>query len=466
MKVNNFLKTILITLIVVGISIISFLGIFVEDKNTMKNLMPEYILGKDLNGYRRVELEVKKDDTTTDNSTENEVDEVDTQIEEVATVEESEDKVLNLNNYNETKKIIEKRLKQMGIIDYTISLDTDTGKIVVELPEDDLTDTAVYELMYQGKFEITDNDTNEVLMTNDDLKDVKSGYGTTSSGATSIFVNFEFNKEGTEKFKNITNTYVETTVEKEQTEGETETNKEEESTTLKENSEETETLTREIVIKIDGEELLTTHFDNEISNGILQLSFGTSTSLSTEKLQERLIEANNMSILLSSGKTPVEYEVTQNRYIFSDITSNEINMIVYICIAVLVIAIIYLVVRYRVLGIKASISLIGYIALLLICIRIFNVEVGISGIFAIILNIILSFALIENILRNNKKQQNIKSAISETIIKYSIILAPACIISIVLTMFNISIGAVLFWGIIINILYNLSVMRILLVNKK
>ena len=42
-------------------------------------------------------------------------------------------------------------------------------------------------------------------MTNGDLKAVKAGYGTTSSGATTIFVNIEFNKEGTQKFKDITN---------------------------------------------------------------------------------------------------------------------------------------------------------------------------------------------------------------------------------------------------------------------
>ena len=42
MKINKFLKTIIITLIIIAISIISFLGIYVEDKHTMKNLIPDY----------------------------------------------------------------------------------------------------------------------------------------------------------------------------------------------------------------------------------------------------------------------------------------------------------------------------------------------------------------------------------------------------------------------------------------
>lgn len=473
MKKKNFIKTVIITLIIIGISIISFFGIYVENKNTMKNLMPDYILGKDLSGYRVVELEVNDEVTKTNYDAEgNVIEETDTQTQVANTVEvkTNEDEVLTAENYEESKKVIGKRLAKMGVKDYTISQDIESGKITIEIPEDDNTDNVVYELIYQGKFEIVDSDTDEVLMTNEDLKTVQAGYGTTNSGYTSVFISFQFNKEGTQKFKDITNTYTETTVETETSE-DTENVQEgenvvEETTTEDTQNTETTTVTREITIKLDGQELLTTHFDEEISTGILQLSFGSSSSLTTDELQERLIEANNMAILLDTGKMPIVYDISQNRYMHSDITQEQLDIVIYASLALIIVGIAYLVIRYKMSGIKSAISLIGYIALFLIGIRLFNVEISIAGIFAIILSIVLNYVVIVSILRKNEKENNIKVAVSKTTFKYLLVLAPAYISAIVLTIANISMGAVLFWGIIINLLYNLTVTKILLTDKK
>jgi len=463
-KVNKFLKIIIITLMIIAISIISFFGIYVEDKNKMKNLMPEYMLGRDFKGSRVIELEVNHDVIKTNYDENGKViQETDTETKVANTIEEkiNKDEVLTVENYEKSKEILEKRLAQMEIKDYLISLNTENGKILVEIPEDDNTDKAVYELMYQGKFEIVDSDTNEVLMTNEDLKTVKAGYATTQTGYTSVFINFEFDKEGTQKFKDITNTYVET---EETHEHENVLEESTETTDETESSETTEN--KEITIKIDGEELLSTHFHEEVSNGILQLSFGSNETLTLDEMQERLIEASNLAILLDSGKMPVVYEVTQNRYIYSDITLDDINLVIYALIGLVTIATLYLVIRYKVLGIKSAISLIGYIAIYLICIRLFNVEISIAGIFGIITSIILNFVVIVSILRRNIKENNLKEAIIKTLLKYSLVLAPACIIAIVLTISNISIGAVLFWGILINILYNLTVTKIILIDNK
>lgn len=472
MKMNNFLKTVIITLIIIGISIISFLGLYVEDKNTMKNLVPDYILARDLNGPRVVELQVSNESTKTNYDAEgNPIASTDTttQVANTVEVKTNPDEILTLENYEKCKTILEDRLAQMEVKDYVISQNLENGKILVEIPEDENTNNLVYQLMYQGKFEIVDSDTNETLMTNADLDTVQAGYGTIQNGYTSIFVNFQFNKEGTEKFKNITNTYIETTVEaeKEETENEeTQVNGEAQETTTQEEEPETTTVTREITLKIDGQELLSTHFDEEISSGLLQLSFGTNASLSIEEMEERLIEANNMAVLLNTGVMPIVYEVSQNRYMYSDITQNEINVAIYASIALVIIGIIYLVVKYKMLGVKSSISLIGYIALFLICIRLFNVEISIAGIFGIILSIILTFTVIASMLRRNKKEDNIKVAALKTIVKYAYVLAPAYISAIVLTIAKISVGEVLFWGIAINLLYNLTVTKILLTNKK
>ena len=58
MNVNKFLKLSLIILIIIFLSIISFVGIYIQDKNVMSNIVKDYKLGMDLKGSRRIELEV------------------------------------------------------------------------------------------------------------------------------------------------------------------------------------------------------------------------------------------------------------------------------------------------------------------------------------------------------------------------------------------------------------------------
>lgn len=452
MKKYKGMKITLIILTIILLSMISFIGIYMQDKNQIKNIMPEYLLSRDLKGYRRVELKVSDEIAETIRYDEEGkvLSEDDTETTaartEVKMVNSSE--VLTEENYKNAKEIIEKRLNKMQVEDYIIRQDKENGSIILELPENSNTDRVVGQLSLQGKFEIVDNDTNEVLMTNSDLKSVKAGYGTTSSGATAIFININFNKEGTEKFKNITNTYVETVVEKEEEEttNEVETEETEE--------DKTETVTKEIAIKIDDSTLLTTHFDAEISNGVLQLSVGSSSNATSEDMQEYLLEANTMAALLDAGKMPIVYEVEQNKYILSDITTDEIEIAVSIAIVILAIGMIYFIIRYKTKGILGSISLIGYVAILLIAVRIFNVEISVGSLVGIALGIAINYFIVSSIL----KQKEIMPVIK----KYVIALIPTLIIAVVFTLMNIAIGSVMFWTVVIAILYNLSITNIML----
>ena len=420
-KLFKIFKLTLIISVIILISLISFIGIYIQDKGEMKNILPEYILTKELKGSRRVVLSVN-------NSTNEETG-------EKINSEES----LNTENYIKSKEIMEKRIKAMGLTDYIVRQNEETGEVIFEFPENDSTDHIIGNLPYAGKFEIVDDDTGEVLMTNDDLDYVVAGYGSVQSGTTAIIINIQFNKEGTEKFKNITNTYVQTT----------ETNE-----TPAEGEDATKTVTKQIAIKIEDSRLLATYFDKEISDGLLQLTMAKSSSATSEEMQEYLIEANELATLMGSGKMPVVYTVSQNKYIYSEITENIFNIGLIICISILAIALIYVIIRYKVQGILLSLSLIGYAALLLIAVRYFNVEISIGAIIALIFSIGLDYAMTISILNKN--------SISKATKKYCKILIPTLMISIVLTFNNMTIGPALFWGLLIMILYNISVTKLLI----
>lgn len=440
MKKFKGLKITVIVLLIILLSMVSFIGIYVQDKNQVKNILPEYILSRDLKGHRRIELKVNDEvkETKKYDADNNLITDDTTEVARTEEIKVNSEEILTKENYEASKKVIEKRLEEMQVNNYDIRQNLENGTIILELPEDNNTDRIVGQLSLQGKFEIVDKDTNEVLMTNDDLKSVQSRYGTTSSGTTSIVLNIQFNKEGTEKFKNITNTYVQTTKTVEQ-EGEE----------AKE-----ETVTKEISIKIDDTTLLSTYFSEQITNGLLQLSVGSSTNSTTEELQEYAKEATSMAALLDSGKMPIVYEVEQNKYILSEVTQDVIAKVIVASIIVLTLAIIYLIIKYKGKGILAGISIIGYVALLLLVIRYANVELSIAGIIEILFSTLINYMLVVSMLKEEKINNAIK--------KYSLILIPTLAIAIAFTFANIAVGIVLFWGIVIAILYNISITNLLL----
>ena len=482
MNVNKFLKLSLIILIIVFLSIISFVGIYVQDKNVMSNIVKDYKLGMDLKGSRRIELEVSDKKETIKYDAEGKViDSSDTKTEVARTEEKpaNAEDVLTSENYSLTKKILEGRLKKLGVQDYLIRLDENTGKIVVEIPEDDNTDTIVAQMQYQGKFEVVDADTNEVLMTNDDLKSVKAGYGTNSYGNTTIFLNFQFNKEGTNKFKDITNKYVETTVTTESSEENQNTTTEETNTesanTENTNTEsesqasepKTTTVKKQVKLEVDDSTLITTYFDSEITNGLLQLSVGSKSNATASELQESLISANSIAALLDNGQIPVVYEITQNRYVASEVQSDNIGLFIALSIIAATAGMIYLIIKFKEKGILTSIGLVGYIAILLLVLRYTNVIITIDGLVAIVLSTVLAYMAIIKILKYNEKIEDKKEAFNRAMKKLILIYVPIAVIAIVFT-FNawlpiFSFGMVMFWGLVINVLYNLIFTRLMLI---
>ena len=206
-KIQLITKILLVAILVA----IAFVGIYVQKQNRMENVVKDYTWGMDLTGTRVIELEVSDEkETITKDKDGKVVKEEDKKEDGEYTTEEKEknpEEVKTLDNYKKSKQILENRLKKLGVNDYIIKLNEETGKIILEIPEDDNTDHTVSNVSQVGKFEIVDSeDTEKVLMDNGDIKLSNVLYNTTTSGTT-VYLNIEFNKEGTEKLKNISNEY-------------------------------------------------------------------------------------------------------------------------------------------------------------------------------------------------------------------------------------------------------------------
>ena len=298
---KNKLKVITITFFIILVTMVAFVGVYVQEKNIMENKVKDYSLAMDLNGTRNIVLKVSEETTevikdSDGNKVESATDE---EISEKGytkeTVQKNTDDVKTLDNYKTSKEIIEKRLKKLGVENYIIKLNEQTGEIVVELTNNSQTDNIVSNLTTVGKFEIIDTNTKEVLLTNDDIKASNVVRSTTSSG-TNIYFTIEFNKDGKKKLEEITKTYV----------PQDNTSSEESSESSENSDSSSQTTKKTITMKIDGTDVMSTDFEEPITDGIMHLSVGQAAT-DTKTLQENVKQANQMAAVLyhvCEGKWP------------------------------------------------------------------------------------------------------------------------------------------------------------------
>ena len=440
------LKLILIILLIILISIISFGGIFVQNGKYMKNILPEYKFGMDLAGGRIIITDVSKEKETIYYDKDGNI--VDTEQKDGTSKEVpiNNEENLTKENYLKTKEIIEDRLNELKISEYMIRLNENDGRIIVQLSEDNLTDIASQFIYSTGKLTIEDKETKEVLLDSSNLKKVQASYASTTSG-TAVYLDLEFNKDSIEKLKEISNTYISIT------------------------DEEGNTVDKNIVVKLDDSTLYETTFNTEINNGILKIPFGTSTDINT--INANLNRATYIAILINNGPLPLHYEIQQNRFEKTIISFEDIEIPVIVVSVIMLLSIVILIIRYKKLGLLATISFIGYIAVLLIAVRIFNLTITLEGISGIIISVILNYILLVYILqtlKNMPKDENeYKIAYNKSMLSMLLVLVPSLIIGIVLCFVTwlptFSFGTILFWGIFIIALYNISITRLLFLNS-
>ena len=451
----NLLGRILTVFVIILISLISFVGIYITNLNKLANVIPDYKLGMDLDGWRNIVVKVndgtetKKydaegnlvtdDDTeTSDESAENT--ETEDAEENITTVEEpiNAPEVLTSDNYKTVEKILIDRLNYLKIENYTLRMDEDTGRINLDVPENSDTDYIAQYAITKGEFKVQDEETKEVLLTNADVKEALVQYGTTTAGTT-VYLSIQLNDEGTEKLKNISSTYVEST--------DAEGNK----------------TTKKIEMTLDDETIISTYFQEQVNDGLIQLSVGTSTEVSD--IQTYLQQASNIAVFLNTDPMPITYEMEINRFVFSDITPETLKLIIFVLCIIEGLLLIYMVIRFKGNGLLGVFTNIGFIALLLLAIRYASVEVTLSGIVGIVIATLFEYVATMVVLQIFKKsnKDDIKRKISEFSKQYILSIIPLIILAVTFALVKWqdmnSMGMILFWAILIMLIYNTIILQ-------
>lgn len=448
-----------IILAIILITLVAFGGVYIKTQNRMENKVKGYELGRDIEGGRLVTLKISDGETA-----EGEVEK---------TKPNSED--LTVENYEIVKRTLEKRLNSLGVEDYTISLNKDDGTIMIEMPEDNNTDNNVYYLIASGKVQMKEKDTDTELLSDAMIEKARYTYTSNVEGEYQAYLELQLSEEGQAKIEEIKNNYAILSNEVEEIENaQEETEKEEEESEGQETTENTEQQEQETenveeqkeTKKIGILTIAETEYGIEkIERNKMTVKIGEATA-NTTSANNNIAKAAELTMLINSGKYPVDYEVDNNRFVYSDISK---EILIYIVLGILIltlIALLVLIIKYRVNGLLVAISFIGFISLLSLLLRYTNVTISIEGIGAITLTLVINFIINYVILGKIKKEYIVRETVSNAYKEIFLKLIPIIIITLVFCFSGLSklssFGMIMFWGIALIALYNVLITKTLL----
>ena len=467
MNAQKKLNVLLVVLVVILLSIASFVGIFTAQKSDMKDIIPSYILSADLVGYRQVTLQIKEETESTGDTAENKTTENTTSEENKTEENKEEKKELTAEekaaNYRDNADVVRSRLKSLKIENFTVTADEVTGKMEITVPEDTRTDIILSDICQVGKFKIADKDTGEELMNNDDVSSVVIG-NTSYSGSLTTYMSINFNSKGRGKFSDITAKYQNVLVPAGTAVNTAANSTENSANTTTSVSTESQYVDKQVVIYLDETELLTTDFDTVVSNGQLPLTLG---DLSEDKDQYN--SAKNLAAIMENKPMHDKYEVTGNTYVAAPVENNIVKVLIYVEIAIALLIALILIVKFGYKGMLASVINVGFVAILLLVIRLTNVKLSLDGIMAIeagyILQAIYSFMICGLLKNKDLSTKELKEGSTKLLKQFVLIVIPILILSVVCCLAEwaaiFSVGMIVFWSIVIALVYNFIVTKFL-----
>lgn len=477
-NLTKILLSILLVLISIAVIVIAFVGIYMPKSNKLKNVIPDYKLGTEASGiieYRFVpdDTEEEKevwvdskgkirgyvDDGTDNNQTDDsvtvetdleeskeETEENDTGFEkETRTVRKNEKSSFTEENFEKSKKLIEERLENAGATEYAIRLDKQTGNIVVELSEnDDVTYLYQVALSAYGDFDIIDYQTGVVLMDRAHLENASVVTDLNQeTNKYDIYLQLTLDEKGREIVKEMSKQYVEYTTKND--EGEDETKKE------------------RIAIRVDGSSIMTTYFGQEYDQPVLNVPI--STDVDPKDMNTYIKSVQDIAFLLNQEPMPVKYIQDGGAlFIESNLANNTMDIAYWLMIGALAVILVFLLIKYKARGFLAGIMNACLIGLVVIVLKYTKVVISISSLIALFAVIILNFIFLLGYLRRLKS--GTEKSYLETIKRYYSVTFPLIVVSFIYTFFVSAtvtgLGSVLFWGMLLQIIYNTIIVKYVL----
>ena len=266
------------------------------------------------------------------------------------------DAKVNDDAVNRVVKIIERRVNELGLTEPIIQRQG-ARRIIVELPGIKDPEKAIAMIGKTALLEFRDPQNNTVL-TGKDLKDSKAHM----DGSSRPLVAIEFSEAGTKKFADLTSKFV----------------------------------GQPIAILLDNEVLTKPVVNEPITGGKAVITGNRSME-----------EAEHLAILLRSGSLPVKVNIVENRTVGPTLGQDSKDKSVKAFAVGVIGILIFMCLFYRVSGFIANISLLLYVMLLLVAMKMLNATLTLPGIAGIILS--MGMAVDANVLIFERFKEEVRA---------------------------------------------------------
>lgn len=455
-KVLKRVRTIAILLITLLIIVIGFFGVYAKIKGIWSNVLPEYNLGMEFAGYTELHFELDSTEETKDiyvdengnykgdvisSSTEESSDEIAQEDEvegqykiENRTIRKNDTSKINIENFEKAKKIIQNRLEKYDLYEYNLRQDSVTGKIVLEVPNDDNLDLKASLVSTIGTIQFVDSQTGVILLDDTNLVNATPYSRTNDDGEYEVYLQLDFDAEGKEILKDITSKYIATV----DAEGNSTTNY--------------------VEVRLDDQAIISTHFQETIESGTVHVPMGNATTDYAE-YYEILESVQEVANIVNEENLPLYYVVSDEIFVQSRVTEN-VKLVAIIVYAVLTLSIsLYMIIKYKFEGLRQAILNIGYVAALTIIFRYANVIITYNSVIALAGVIVINYIFALKLLKKLKTAESRKIALKETLKELYLAIVPVCIIAIIFTFMSAviinSVGMTIFWGLLLQLLFSL-----------
>lgn len=489
-KKLNVVRTIAVLLVIVLVCVIAFAGINARLLGVWVNKVADYSYGMEFDGYREFrfvldesqeEKDVYVDDngkymgdpndgteTSVTSTTVTEVvedekpelalpevkddkaeEDVDPAVKtarentgyalEKRVIKVNEDSSITKENFDKTKRIIQERLETIPNYEYNIRMDSITGEMVIELPDNENIELEQSLILTKGLLEVIDHQTGVVLLDNSYIEEVSVISSETEDlSGVQVYMNIKLNEEGTKILKDVSNKYVATV------DGAGQEN------------------IKYISVRLDGQNLISTYFGEEIVNGELNVPMGEPAT--EEATYNNIVnQLTRLNSIINGERLPLTYLLHQDSFVNSSITDEVLVIVKVILTVAIVVASIFMIVKHKLKGFILSIVSLGFVAVMDLVIRYMNITVTINSAIATIALIVMNYVYMFKILAGYKDNTLTKVVYKDVSKHYYLTIVPVIILATIFTFMSgvviNSIGVVLFWGLLVQALYNALVIR-------
>jgi len=431
--------TVISILVVAVIMFTSFFGIYKKNENGEKmSLLADYNLGMEFENSKVITMDVSQEIIETIYDAEgNEIVEKEEGVEyteeagyKIVGEPVNPDSVKTQENYRKTKKIITERLKKCGVSEFLVELDENTGKIKIQIPDDSNAEEVESIIKSSGSLMLMDGQTFDLVYDSSNLDKATVMY---SQGEleTAVFLQLEFNENGKNKLNELLTAYATP----EQTEGEEEVTE------------------KTVIVLLNNQFLGSVAPANIVYDNKIMLTLGVSND--NAELQKAAKEAEKHAVLLNTGSIALEYEYGEETK-DPEISQRQLLTALGAAGAIFLIAYVLLVIKFKAKGFISVYFQVGFLAILLLVLRLTNVLINMEGIIGItismILDLIFTYIILTNIEKEEEKVYNISA--KEFFIKTIPFLVIAIVCTFATRAYISSFGETLFWGILMIYVYN------------